>query len=295
MSSTCGLDRSINHPRETNVVARSGTGQASPVPPALASNIPFLSIGGGWLAVLSLLAVCLAHAGEPDLPSPYDSTPSLHPLMDAVTFHHGFDDESLLPDMALGEWKPRRLGTPELQPGLLGRALVAGTGSLLFSDPGNWSISTRGALALWVCPVSWNHEQSPLTNLVLSQSAAFYLERQGPWRNPDGTWRRHECLLVGLQRGPKGSRSAGCRDWLPGEWHLLAVNWTWPELSLSVDGGDFRAVMLPGKPDPSLFGGLIVGSGGGDHTLIDELFCFNRPLTRSEVQDLFKAFQTRDK
>ncbi|NCO90479.1 MAG: hypothetical protein COZ06_09085 [Armatimonadetes bacterium CG_4_10_14_3_um_filter_66_18] len=225
--------------------------------------------------------------------SAYEVLPALRDLMDAVTFHHGFDQESLLPDMAVGEWEPQKLGEPKLAAGLVGKALVAGTGSLLFKDTRNWTLTTRGALCLWVSPVEWNQEEAGNTNFVLSHSSAFYVERQGPLRKPDGAWARLESLLVGLQRGPKGSAYAGCAGWKPGEWHLIAVNWSWPQLALSVDGGAFNATELPGKPDPDLFGGLILGSNGGDPTLLDEFFCFNRPLSAAEVKALHQAMRPK--
>ena len=247
------------------------------------------------LAGMVVLCGVRLPAAEPLSQSPYDTNPALRELMDAVTFHHSFDHDSLLPDMAVGDFKPQKSGDPELAPGLIGKALVAGTGALAFPDPDNWTIGTRGSLAVWVSPVEWNHQQAGNTNFVVSWGGAFYLERQGPIRNPDGTWKRNEALLVGTQRGPRGSRGAGCRDWQPGRWHLLAVNWSWPQLALSVDGGAFRAVVLPGKPDPKLFGGLVVGSRGGDRTLVDEFFCFNRPLSETEVHDLFEALRPRER
>jgi len=226
--------------------------------------------------------------------SPYATTPALRQLMDAVTFHHTFDHESLLPAMAVGEWAPQLRGEPKLTEGLRGKALIAGTGSLLFTDPRNWTLATRGSLALWVSPVEWNHENAGNTNFVLSHSSAFYVERQGPLRKPDGQWRRLETLLIGLQRDPKGSKGAGCSYWKPGEWHLVVVNWSWPRLALSVDGGAFGAVELPGKPDPKLFGGLVLGSNGGAHTLMDDLFCFSRPLLPAEVKALYGALHREE-
>ena len=244
------------------------------------------------LLVLGVLTSTGAVGETPDVTSAglYDRVPALRQLMDSVTFYHSFDRESLRPTIALGDWHPVVRGAPRLAPGLRGKALVAGTGSLLFKDPRNWTIATRGALAFWISPVNWNHEQAGNTNFVLSASAAFYVERQGPLRKPDGQWRRLEALLVGVQRGPKGNKGAGCRGWQLGEWHLVAVNWSWPQLSLSIDGQPFTAVELPAKPDRNLFGGLILGSTGGDETLLDEFFCFNRPLSQTEVEAVYRAF-----
>jgi len=211
--------------------------------------------------------------------------------MDAVTFHHSFDHESLAPDMAVGEWKFQRHGEPKLAPGLLGKALVAGTGALFFADARNWTIATRGALVLWVSPVRWNHHEAGNTYFVVSQRAAFYLERQGPLPKPDRSPGRQEVVLAGLQGSLRGSRGADCKLWKDGEWHMLAVNWSWPQLALSLDGGAFSAIEFREKPDPGLSGGFMLGSRGGDHTLLDEFFCFNRPLSEDEVRTLYEALR----
>ena len=246
------------------------------------------------IAALAVAGSLAAQADPPVSTSPYDTDPVLSALMDAVTFHHSFDHDSLLPDMAVGDWKFRVFGKPQLAPGLRGNALVAGTGALLFADKRNWTIATRGALALWVSPVRWDHEAAANTNFVVSQRAAFYVERQGPVRKPDGSWKRLEVLLVGMQRGVRGSKGAGCRTWQPGKWHLIVVNWSWPQLALSVDGGAFNAVVFPHKPDAKLFAGFALGSRGGDLTLMDEFFCFNRPLSEREVARLHQRLRPRE-
>lgn len=235
-----------------------------------------------WLCLpASLLAATVST-------SPYDTDPDLRALMDEVTFHHSFDHESLLPDMAAGDWSFTRTDNPRRAPGLRGMALVAGTGRLVFADARNWTITTRGGMALWVSPVKWDHDNAGITTFVISERAAFYIERQGPKRKPDGLWARHERILAGMQRGVRGSKSAVCDSWRPGEWHLLAVNWSWPELLLSVDGQPFQAKVFEHKPDASLFRGFRLGARGGDLTLMDEVFFFRRPLSNPEVRKLYQ-------
>ena len=123
--------------------------------------------------------------------------------------------------------------------------------------------------------------------------SAFYIERQGPKRKPNGLWARHEVLLAGMQRGVKGARSAKCSDWPDGEWRLVAVNWSWPELALSIDGKPFNAFVFKHKPDPKLFSGFLLGSRRGDPTLIDEVFFFNRPFSVSEVKAMYEALKPK--
>ncbi|MBM4050786.1 MAG: hypothetical protein FJ279_37295, partial [Planctomycetes bacterium] len=216
-------------------------------------SVRILALGAWVLSGTWRLDLGASDATRPS--APYDTHPALRALMDAVTFHHSFDHESLAPDMAVGEWKFQRHGEPKLAPGLLGKALVAGTGALFFADARNWTIATRGALVLWVSPVRWNHHEAGNTYFVVSQRAAFYLERQGPLPKPDRSPGRQEVVLAGLQGGLRGSRGADCKLWKDGEWHMLAVNWSWPQLALSLDGGAFSAIEFREKPDASLSGG----------------------------------------
>ena len=85
-------------------------------------------------ALLSAAALLVgAQAGLPD--SPY-LAPPFRTLMEAVTFHVSFDADSLMPDMAEGpKYAPRVFGAyrvkgsrPQFADGLVGRALVLGTG-----------------------------------------------------------------------------------------------------------------------------------------------------------------------
>jgi len=245
------------------------------------------------LRLVFFLAGVVPAAVQPDpRENVYFRTPGLRALLDWVTFYQSFDRENLIPDMAGGDWTPRPLGQPEFAPGLLGQALVAGTGAVLYPAAGNFPVGTRGAVSLWVGPVQWDHRHAGLTNLVLSSTAVLYLERQGPLLHPDGQWERQECLLFGLQGPLSGNVMGGCTDWADGEWHLLVANWSWPRLELSVDGGPFAASELPRKPDPAAFGDLILGSEGGDRTLLDEVFCYRRPLTEGEARLIYETLRS---
>lgn len=226
--------------------------------------------------------------------SPYFGNPALRGLLEAVTFYQSFDHESLVPDMAMGSWNVQTFGSPRLSPGLWGQALMAGTGAVLYPAADNWTITSRGAISFWLCPVQWDHQQADNTNFLLSSSSALFLERQGPLRRPDSQWERLEGLLFGLQRPPTGCVALDCTGWKDGEWHFIVANWSWPRLEISVDGSDFAAVELKGKPAPDLFGDLMLGSQGGDLTLLDEVFCFKRPLSVQEARLLREAVCPRE-
>jgi hypothetical protein len=242
-----------------------------------------------------LLAAGVALPGEAAAApaAPWYLRPEWRELAESITFYHSFDHASLLPDLASGDWHPERQGEPCLAPGLHGQALLADQGRLVFTDPGNWTIGNRGALLFWLAALDWNHEHADITTFVLSYSARFYLERQGPLHNPDKSLLRGEALLAGLQGDLNGSVVADCAEWKKGEWHMVALNWNWPQLALSLDGSPFTAQVFPRRPDPAAFGGLALGSQGGDPALMDEFCCFRRPLTDSEVRDLFEALRPR--
>lgn len=234
-------------------------------------------------SALCLLATSLCRAQGSDL-----RAHEMRPLLDWVSFHQSFDHSSFVPDMAAGEWKASVHGKPELADGLSGKALVAGTGAVMYLGARNWTIATRGAVSFWLCPVHWDHRNAGNTNLLLSGSSALYLERQGPLFSPDGQLQRGEVLLFGLQQGPKGNAAAACSHWKDGEWHLIVANWSWPRIELSVDGDAFAGVELRGKPEAGLFGDFMLGSVGGDPTLMDEVMLYRRPLTAEEARILYK-------
>lgn len=237
---------------------------------------------------LCLLAASFCCAKDLD-PRP----PHLRPLLDWVTFYQSFDHSTAVPDMAAGEWKVSVHGKPELADGLSGKALVAGTGAVMYPGVRNWTIATRGAVSFWLCPVHWDHRNAGNTNFLLSGSSALYLERQGPLYNQDGQLQRGEVLLFGLQQGPTGNAAAACSHWKDGEWHLIVANWSWPRIELSVDGSDFAGVELRGKPDSGLFGDFMLGSVGGDPTLMDEVMLYRRPLTVEDARNHYKALRPR--
>jgi len=225
--------------------------------------------------------------------------PELGRLMDAVTFRLSFDDASMLPDMAGGAaHKPTVHGSynkkhakPEFAPGLVGQALVLGTGAGAYARAGNMLLENRGAAALWVKPLGWKRPNGSNVVFLMTSGGKFYLQRQGPLRGKDGKVRRHEHI----QYLAKGSRSqkhftvVSGGKWENGKWHFLVANWAWPNMTLSINGGPFGAKSMPGRPEKGLFGAMHIGACGGDGGLLDEVMFFRRPLTLEEVQLLYRS------
>ncbi|NPV47739.1 MAG: hypothetical protein HPY69_12325 [Armatimonadetes bacterium] len=229
---------------------------------------------------------------------PYFSNPTLRGLMDWVTLRFTFDAGNLLPDMAAGDFAPQWGKAPQFRPGVRGQALLAGDGSAaeLFARGPNATLGSRGAISLWVCPLDWKHDNGGNTTLVMSSNATFYLQRQGPMQNTDGSWARLEglqFLMLVPEKGP-GTLMVGTGDWPNGRWRFVVANWSWPVMQLSLDGGEFAVFTVKTAPADADFGGLLIGADGGDPTLMDELCFYRRPLSLAEVRLLYETLKPKE-
>jgi len=239
-----------------------------------------------------------AWAGQPD--SPY-MQPTFERLMDAVTLRVSFDDASMVPEMAEGdEHQPNVFASsskgatgPRFAEGLVGRALVLGTGGATYPRKGNVLLERRGAIAVWVRPEGWQRPNDHNTVFAMTSRATFYLQRQGPAVDKDGRVRRHEAVQY-LAAGPDGQLTCitGGSDWANGRWYLLVANWSWPTFELSVNGQPFKGRSLSGMPKPETFGNLVLGARSGQKRgLLDEFLAFRRPLALDEVRLLHTTFK----
>jgi hypothetical protein len=248
-----------------------------------------------WAAICLQAVMALAQDDDPRQ-NPYVAVPELRQLMEAATFQLTFDAGSMLPEMAGGEAQPSVEGTPQFAPGLRGQALVAGPGSgtAVYPRDGNATFGGQGALAVWLCPVAWTHVQGDNTTMVMTTNASFYVQRQGPWYEGP-VLKRAEGLqyLIFSKSAGNGSLMYGTENWPLNQWHLLAVNWSWPTMASSLDGGEFGSATLKGKPPLDEFGGILVGAAGGEQTLLDEIIFFRRPLTLTEVKALYTTLKPK--
>jgi len=242
--------------------------------------------------VVSLLLIASASAATEDTDA--YRQPGVRELMSAVTFYLTFD-EGLTPDLAAGDkYAPKTHGNyarthkrPVLADGLLGKALVLGTGSAVYPTLGNASLDSRGAMAFWIKPEEWKREQDG--NCVFVHAGRhFIVERQGPMPGPDGRPRRRASILcIGSGEGQKRSTSIMASDLDNGAWYFLVVNWSWPRLELSLDAAAPKAKATAGQPPANAFPAFSVGSRGGSRALMDELLIFKRPLTPAEIRTLY--------
>lgn len=254
------------------------------------------NLRGRVFFLLALFAPCqISIAEEPDWPY---LGPELARLMESVTFHVTFDAADMTAEMAEGpEYAPNVFGTrdkptesPRFTEGLIGKALVLGTGGAVYPRVGNVLLEKRGALAMWIKPEDWRRPRDANCVFVMTSNATFYLERQGPDLHDDGRVRRHEGIFYIAQ--VPGSRSTmlnGGSDWVDGNWYLLVANWSWPTMELSVNGQPFQVRSLSDAPGEKAFGSLVVGDRSGNHRgLLDEVLAFRRPLAHEEVRLLWE-------
>lgn len=289
--------------REPDGGADSGAGAAE----RPGQRVPTQRVG--TRGVCALVAVVLgfpmvaasAETQPPATPPPFDSPylrPEMRELMAAVTLHLSFDAESMTSDMAEGpKYTPKLVaapgpatGGPRFAPGLLGKALVLGSGAAVYPRAGNVLLGKRGALAVWIKPEGWQRPNDRNCLFAMTTDAAFYLQRQGPLLGEDAKVRRHEVIQY-LARD-EGRRLAGASDysaWTNGRWYLLVANWSWPTFELSVNGEPFRGQSLRAVPGKDVFGDLVVGDrGGSPRGLLDELMAFRRPLNLDEAKLLYR-------
>jgi len=243
----------------------------------------------------------LLTSGEADA-TPASDSPYLRPefrrLMDAVTFHVSFDAEHMRPDMAEGPSfdpsvftsREREFPRPQFADGLVGRALVLGTGGAVYPRVGNVPLENRGSIAVWIQPQNWQRPRDGNCVFTMTSNATFYLERQGPDIDDDGRVRRHEGILYIANLKPARTMTInGGADWKNDQWYLLVANWSWPTMELSVNGGPFKVRSLSRVPGEGAFGNLVLGDRAGkERGLIDEFFAFRRPLSQGEVQLLWQ-------
>lgn len=264
----------------------------------------FISVGslalGAALAALSLLGWTGALLAAE---SPY-LRPEFQRLMDAATLHVSFDRDSFVPDLAEGdEYRPTMApaasqGTsgPQFADGLLGRALVLGTGSAAYPRAGNMTLEQRGAVAMWIQPQNWQRPRDGNCVFLMTGNSTFYLERQGPDIDDEGRVRRQEGILyLAIVPGLRSATIDGGGDWKNDRWHLLVANWSWPTMELSVNGGPFAVRSLSQSPPDGVFGNPVLGDrGGAARGLIDEVLAFRRPLALGEVQLLWQLRPAQD-
>jgi len=258
------------------------------------------------IACLALVATGLwvaptAHALEPPYDSPYLANPEMIALTSDATFYVSYDTDTMRADLAAGKRglirELRPYGRPArdrgkigvYEPGILGRALRAASGAGEYAVDGNIRLQASGAIAFWLKPIDWSGS-SNTTPFRLPGGNRMGIVRQARLVDRTGKVRRHERFSVYVRRNAGDSRGAAARSrigkFVDGHWYLIVVNWAWPTVSMSINGGPFdTGKALTGVPAwKDTVASFYLGSRGGGPTLIDEVMVFSRPLDLAEAQ-----------
>lgn len=232
-----------------------------------------------------------------------------------VVFHLSFDDETLYPDLSLGEVEPVKIsGSQQFLPGHHGQALLLGGENGIKIDyqaARNLDVTVPGALSFWIAPHQWLNpadvKERPYLRFFHLQGAGagyVFIQRQGfvNLTRPDGTLsRRTDMLQAGYYTLP-GLKNLlvgayNTLNWANGEWYLIVINWNRDRLILSINGktasqANFsRPITSDDFPDtskkPLTF---TLGTGTSkETTLLDELIVYRRNLSEEEIHQLYQT------
>ena len=254
----------------------------------------------GGVLVLSALVVWAAGSGPTD--PDYPAGVRLPVANDDITFHASFDYGDALPDRAVNPNGVRIKGKPQFAPGVRGQALVMGPKGVGVGYPlaGNLDLGRPGAITIWVRPVDWQYgSDEPIVRFwSTSYSGAGYigLQRQGRIVK-NGLLRRQaalHCFIHYFKGVGNATFGVGGHRLANGRWHLLVLQWRGRQFEGWLDEGPPRAIELrrPLRTEEPT-GPLEVGGGSGWTTLLDELTIYRRPLSASEIAEIYRRGASR--
>lgn len=268
------------------------------------------------LMLLVILLSCLAVGAD------VGANPALEWLNPEIVFCLSFDDESLYPDLSLGDVEPlSSSGEPSFVDGLYGKALLLGgpNGIMVnYQAADNLELTKPGALSFWMTPEDWIQadgeakERPYLRFLHLQGVGAGYLfiQRQGFVNKTlaDGKLsKRSDMFQVGIYSFKDWQKQLlGAYDtikWEKGEWRLFVVNWDRNGMSLSINGKLItqtkysRPLSEEDFPEPGSPKCLFrIGSGKSKETTrLDELIVYRRALSEAEMLKLYQAGMAKEK
>jgi len=213
---------------------------------------------------------------------------------DGLLFHASFD-QGVTADFAKGKPEPATNGNPRLAEGVRGKVLLVGDSSvtgLAYENDANFSI-TQGTVAFWLQPIDWlgNRGKAKFFNLFMqgagSGAGYFGLEME--------RFNQPEPVLIFYSLNFSNRRNmhipcAGSGHWLNHAWHHVALTWNSREGRLFVDGEFVGSDRLtePFQSSDLHSQTFTIGGSGEEHTALDELRLWNRPLNASEIGELYR-------
>ncbi|MDD3954162.1 MAG: hypothetical protein PHY82_09640 [Lentisphaeria bacterium] len=218
-----------------------------------------------------------------------------------LLFHVHFDDEACLPAVAASEQSVQsEFKDARFVPGLLGKALYIGR--VVYKARDNLDLSRPGTLLLWIAPHQWKKveiEPYLFPFIAGTGDTKIILGRQkAPWGKTRlfvnvETAERKDWVNTGIDNTGSG------RDWINGEWHMIAVTWTPESVGISVDGSPVQEKTLkkPLAKGTSEWMTLTcqLDDRGSSQILLDEFSILNRKLANDELKALYEeTLQKKD-
>ncbi len=247
---------------------------------------------------------------------PGQANPALERVDPAVIFLLNFNDQTLYPEISLGEVEPVQVsGSPVFAEGRFGKALLLGGPNgvqIQYRAFRNLDFSRPGALSFWMAPQQWlqpaDVQERPYLRFFHLQGAGagyVFLQRQGfvNRTSADGSIsRRTDMFQAGCYSfAHMKNLLLGTYDslhWKNGEWRFFVLNWSRDGLSLSVNGksaaqAQFSRPITPEDFPESVKKPMVFRLGSGkseETTLLDELVIYRRNLTEEEISSIYQAF-----
>ena len=202
-----------------------------------------------------------------------------------VLFYVSFDGngtavgtDHVSPDVRCGN------GKLNFQAGKRGKALRSGDGlGLPYYSPRGHVYPQQGSVEFWVCPLDWTPGDEKFHSFFQIQSPGFI-----------NIYKYHQSQQLLFRMGALYTdekkvkvAAADVSNWKPGQWYHVTVTWDSKAQSLYLDGKPANRVGDPFLPKglaaPMQVGDFALGLKRNTHSLLDELYIYDRALTAEEV------------
>jgi hypothetical protein len=218
-------------------------------------------------------------------------------LTNGLLFHAGFD-AGLPADAAVGNPVPQVIGEARYAAGIRGKALLVGNACvtrLAYANEGNFNIAS-GTATLWIKPLDWLGKRGAMKCINLfcqgegSPHGYFGLEMER-FGQPAAQMIFYSIGFTNRQ--PMHITCPASMRWTNGEWHQAALTWDHELTRLYVDGVFLGSAQLTAPFTPADYHSkvFVLGNDGDEHTAIDEMRIWSRPLSAAEILALYQANQ----
>lgn len=162
-----------------------------------------------------------------------------------------------------------------------------------FSASGKFSkplSKISGAVAMWICPEDWNGTQRGPFRIF------FAANDKNPKTNELLIYKNGSTNQIMFLIGNNNSKQwsyigRSIWDWKRGDWHFICVSWSKEKIYMYIDGklNEAKRNALP-DADYKLFNiGTRDWKNEGGLTLIDDLMIFDKTLSMSEIDSIYRT------